>query len=87
MKYNLTTIGIVIASLLAIILTYIYAIEFSAFAFALGKVSIAIVLFWLFDKVVLKDIETIDEIKKGNIAYGLLLLSFAILIASAIVNV
>jgi hypothetical protein len=73
--------------LLAVIVTYLYAIEFSAFAFGLGKVAIAIIVFSAFDRFVLTDIDTILEIKKGNIAYAIMLLAVAILIASAIINV
>lgn len=87
MKYPKTLISITIVALLSIIVTYLYAIEFSAFAFGLGKVTISIILFAMIDKFILVEINTIDEIKKGNIAYAITLLAVAVLIATAIINV
>ena len=87
MNYKKTIISILFFSLLAVSITYLYAIEFSAFAFGLGKVTISLILFSIFDKFILTDIDTIYELRKGNIAYAIMLLSVAILIASAIINV
>lgn len=74
-------IGIVLFALLLIFLE-----QFSQFGANLLNVGIAISLFAALDKFVLKDIDTIKELKDGNIAYALFLLSLAVLIAAALIG-
>ena len=64
--------------------TFNYAVEFSAFAVALAKVFIGMFLFYLFDVWALKDIDTIQELKNGNIAVSIFFLGYAILVAACV---
>ena len=56
--------------------------------YALAALTIGVVSFRLIDRMVFKDIDFIEEIKKGNIAAaiyaGILLLFIAILLGSAL---
>ena len=56
----------------------------SAYPAIVGNIGFGVGLWWLIDKFVLKNIDTIEEIKKGNIAFALLLLALAIIIAASI---
>ncbi|MDZ7802363.1 MAG: hypothetical protein U5K34_00060 [Thiohalophilus sp.] len=58
--------------------------EFSGFAAALGKAVIGVSFFIAYDKIVLREVDTITEIKKGNIAHAIFILSHAIIIAACI---
>ncbi len=63
-----------------------YAKGFARDAEAMLVTIVFISMFTAFDKYVLKDIDTIQEIKKGNVAYALMLIAIAIVfIAGAIV--
>lgn len=75
-----------ILSIIFVMITMKFWIEISLFSIALLKASIGIILFIILDKVGLKEIDTIDELKKGNIAYALFLLSISLLICSAILS-
>jgi len=52
-------------------------------ALGLLKLGIGVFLFFLVDKYLLKEVDTIDEIKKGNIAMGLLFIAYAIIFYAA----
>jgi len=71
--------------LLAFVLILLYLEPFAAFGAALLMASIGVTLFFVIDKWVLNEIDTIEEIKKGNIAYGLFMLAYAIVLAGSIV--
>jgi hypothetical protein len=58
--------------------------EYSSFSAAILKVSIGITLLVLADKFLLTNIDLIDELQKGNIAVGLMLLAYSIIIAAAL---
>lgn len=73
---------LVVATILAVGFTFNYAVEFSGFAAGMAKSVLAIALFVAFDKFVLKQIDTIQEIKSNNVAYGLLLLAVALIFAA-----
>ena len=63
----------------AIFVLLMYAAPaFAMFGEALIYVSAFLLLFVLFDKHVMKSINTIAELKKGNIAYALFLIAIAI---------
>lgn len=65
--------------------TFNYAIEFSAFAAAIAKVTIALFLYYLFDLLVLHDVDTVDEIiKNKNLPLALFFLGYAIIIAACV---
>lgn len=76
------SVWVIVLAALLIGLTFTYAVEFSGFAFGLFKLGIAIGLFWAFDKYGLPTIDTIEELKKGNIAYALFLVALAIMFAA-----
>ena len=78
-KFGLVTTILFIISLLLTVVTFIYAVEFSAFAVGIMKVVIAVGLFWLFDKYAMKSIDTITQLKKGNTAYAIFILTAACL--------
>jgi uncharacterized membrane protein YjfL (UPF0719 family) len=71
-------------SVLSIWFTFNHAVEFSAFAVALAKVTIGAFIFYLFDVVALREINTITELKKGNVAVAMFFLGYAILIAACV---
>ena len=73
-----------IAAFISVWYTFNYAVEFSAFAVALAKVFIGMFLFYLFDVWALKDIDTIQELKNGNIAVSIFFLGYAILVAACV---
>lgn len=81
-----TKLIIICALALAIfVLIMIYAQGFAAYGAAMLMATSGITLFFVIDKWVLNDIDTIEEIKKGNIAYGLFMLAYAIVLAGSIV--
>ncbi len=72
-------------SVVSVWYTFNYAIEFSAFAVALAKVFIAMFLFYLFDLLMLKDVDTIDEIIHGkNLPLSIFFLGYAIIVAACV---
>ena len=72
------------ASALLIWWTFTRVVELSGFAAALGKAVLAMVLFYVFDTYVLKTIDTVQELKRGNVAYALFLLGYAIVVAACV---
>jgi len=79
MTSKVFTLFLMLFAIVATAITFNFAVEYSAFAAGLLKASLVVSLFVLFDKFVLKGINTIDELKKGNIAYAILLLAIALL--------
>lgn len=59
---------------------------YSAFGGALLIVAISGAILWFIDEYILRGFDFIEEIKKGNIAASLALLSYAIVIGSAIIG-
>jgi len=74
-----------IVAIFGVFITFSFAIELSSFAIALAKAGMGIILFWLMDSFMMKQIDTVGQLKKGNIAYGLFLLSLAVVIGCAII--
>ena len=56
----------------------------SGFAAGLLKAALAVGAFWAFDRFVLRDLDTVAELKAGNVAYGLMLVALAILLAATV---
>lgn len=84
-----TIIGIAamaVISTLLIMLVFKYAEAFSSFAVALILIDVAVIKLWLVDKFILYNFNTLDEIKNGNMAAGLALLAYAVVIAAAVVS-
>jgi hypothetical protein len=73
-----------IISAFTIYLTFNFFINLSSFAVALTKAIISLILLWLFDRYGMKQINTIEELKKGNLAYAVFMLALAVIIAAAI---
>ena len=59
-------------------------IELSGFAAGLLKAALAVGLFWAFDRYVLDEVDTVAELKAGNVAYALALLALAVLLAATV---
>jgi len=64
--------------------TFTTFVEFSGFAAAFAKAVIGITAWFAFDKIVLREIDTITEIKKGNTAHAIFIFSYAIILAACI---
>lgn len=85
LKYWQFFILLLVLSVVSVWYTFNYAIEFSAFAVAFAKVFIALFLFYLFDLLVLKDVDTVDEIiKQKNLPLSIFFLGYAIIIAACV---
>jgi hypothetical protein len=61
-------------------------IEISSYAVSLTKGVLGIFLFWVIDKYAVKEIDTIEELKKGNVAYAIFLFGIALIIAAAMLG-
>lgn len=83
--FKVILFGTIVAVIL-IFITFNWLIEFSSFSVGIAKGILGVALVWIFDEYGLKEIDTIKELKKGNIAYALFLLGFFIVIAAAIIN-
>lgn len=84
-KYYQFFIILLILSIGGVWFTFNYAIEFSAFAAAIAKVTIALFMYYLFDLLVLHDVDTVDEIiKNKNLPLALFFLGYAIIIAACV---
>lgn len=81
----ITIVFFITASGFALYYTFNFLIEISSFAVGLGKAALGIFLFWIYDKYAMKEIDTVEQLKNGNIAYAIFLLSLALLVASAII--
>ena len=80
---------VAIISIIAAVFIYItfnWFIEFSSFSVGLAKAVLGICLVWIFDKYAVKEIDTIEELKKGNTAYAIFFLGLCVVIASAILT-
>lgn len=58
--------------------------QFSSFGVAIVLAATGTGILWLVDRFLLYGYDTIDELKKGNIAVGMALIAYAILISSCI---
>jgi len=61
-------------------------IQFSAFTIGLCKGLFGVLMFWVIDKFALSEIDTIKELKRGNIAYAIFLLALAIILGVAMLG-
>lgn len=81
LKFGLLSIVAILFGVLGI---WIVPGPLSAFPAIVGNLGFGMGIWWLIDKYVLTDLDTIVEIKKGNIAFAILILSIAIIIAASI---
>jgi hypothetical protein len=68
----------------AVAFTFTQAVAYSAFAAAVLKVAIILLLFEGLDRYLLEGIDTIEELKDGNVAIAVTLLALALLLAPAV---
>lgn len=69
-----------------IFITFNWLIELSTFAVGIGKGALGLMLIWVFDKYAMKEIDTVEELKRGNIAYAIFFLGLSLVVAAAIIN-
>ena len=85
MKYWQFFLILFVASVIGVWYTFNYAVEFSAFAVAIAKVTIAMFLFYLFDLLVLVNINTVDEIVQNkNLPLSMFFLGYSIIVAACV---
>lgn len=75
---------IILIGAVALVGLSMYAVAFSTLGFAFAKAAIGLILFWLFDRYVMKEIDTFTQLKRGNVAYALFLVAIAIVLAATI---
>lgn len=66
--------------------TFNYFIEFSAFGVLLTKAAFGLALAGLVDNFVLYKFNTIEEIRKGNLAFAVVYAGFMLVIAAAVIS-
>ncbi len=64
--------------------TFVAVPALSGFAAGLLKAALAVGAFWAFDRFVLRELDTVAELKAGNVAYGLMLVALALLLAATL---
>jgi energy-coupling factor transporter transmembrane protein EcfT len=69
----------------AFLYTAWFAQYLSSYGAILANVSLGLVIFWAIDKFALKDINTVEELKKGNVAYAIYFLSITLIILGSII--
>lgn len=67
--------------------TYRYAIDFSAIPITFLYLMIYLAFFEFYDRKILTEISTVDELKKGNIAVAIFYLAIAVLLLSVAILV
>lgn len=76
----------VISGLGTIFVIYNYLENFTQFGAAILLVAIATILLFLIDKYLLYGFDTLNELKKNNIAVGLGLIAYAIIIGFSLLS-
>lgn len=77
--------GAAILAIVAIAITFSSFQAFSGFAAGLAKAVLCIIFFYAFDKIVLSEVDTLDEIiNQKNTAYAIFIFSFALIFAATI---
>lgn len=75
---------LVIISAILLILSFLWAIEFSSFSIGIAKYTLSILLVWTIDKFAIPEINTIELIGKNPISYSIFFLGNCILAAACI---
>ena len=78
--------GLIIVGLIVFYILYNYFQAFTSFAAAIMLVGISLGLWWFIDEFLLKSIDTIEELKKGNLAVALTFVGYSIIIAGAMIS-
>ncbi len=83
-KYAAPIVGILAVGALAISITSKFFVEFNDLAWFIVLTGISFGLYSVADNIFLKSFNTNDELRKGNVAYAIKLLGFAIIIAACV---
>jgi len=83
-KWSSTTGILTIVGVLALWYTMTNFIELSGLAFGLIKIPIGLAVVGLVDNLILGDLNTVDEIKAGNISYAVIYAALVLLVAVSI---
>jgi len=83
-KYGGVVAAILAVGAIMIGITHEFAIEFSSFAWFIAYAGISFGLYSVADNIFLKNFNTAVELKNGNVAYALVLLGFAVIIAACV---
>lgn len=84
MKKAIFLVHLVLISVIAVFVTFEYYVMFSGFAAGLLKAAMVIGIIFAFDHFVIGEIDTIDELKKGNTAFAIFFLAICLLFSSAV---
>lgn len=76
--------ALTVLATVAVAFTFTQAVAYSAFAAAVLKVAIILLLYEALDRFLLEGVDTISELKDGNVAVAVTLLALALLLAPAI---
>lgn len=76
----------VILAVVFVVVTFQWLIEFSSFSVGLAKGIVGFVLLLVIDTFVFRGIDTVEEIKKGNLSVALLLLGECVIVGCAIIG-
>jgi len=79
-------VGLILVAVAAVAYTFDAAIRISRFAAGLFNASVLIGLGVGVDHFLLDDLDTVEELKKGNLAVGAALIALALLLAPAVAN-
>lgn len=85
LKVGALAVIAIIIGVLGVVVLPNFAPLITAFFAIVANVGIGLGIWYLIDRFVLQSVDTIGEIKRGNIAYAILVLSIILLIAAAIV--
>ncbi len=85
MKKYAVLVGL--AGLVLLILLLLLFPGFAVFGETLLFVAVILGLFWLFDSRVMGNLDTVEELRKGNIAYAIFLLAIALLFVAVAILV
>ena len=82
---TLKTLGVfIVVSVVLVVLSFLFAIEFSSFAVGLLKFTIAVTVVWVFDKFAVREVKTMELIGKDPVAYAIFFLGLCLLAAFCI---
>lgn len=84
LEYGIISIFIASIGIISLYLLTTYLPELTAFPAILGNVGTSLFIFYIYDKFVLKNIDTNEILQKGN-NFGLYILAIAIIIAASII--
>lgn len=83
-KRTFFLVAVALIAIGAVHVTFTYAVAYSAFAAAVLKVAIILLLFEGLDRYLLEGVDTIAELQEGNVAIAVALLALALLLAPAV---